>query len=73
MRAYSRDLRKKTVWSVKKGVSKCETARRFGLDEKVRRLLWEDLEERPWVTHFQRTQFLAALLGCGKGSRTVTS
>ena len=32
MRAYSLDLRKKIVESVKKGVPKAETARRFGVD-----------------------------------------
>ena len=77
---------------MKKGVSKSETARRFGvhratlkryckqldergtleprkapgktpnLDEKARRLLLEDLEERPWATHSQRAQFLFAVL-----------
>jgi transposase len=87
MRAYSIDLREKIVESVKKGVSKSETARRFGvdratlkryckqldqrgtleprkapgkrpkLDEKARRLLTEDLEERPWATHSQRAEF----------------
>ncbi len=77
MRAYSTDLRKKIVESVKKGVPKSEAARRFGvdratvkryckqldergtleprkapgkaskLDEKARKLLLGDLEERP--------------------------
>jgi transposase-like protein len=32
MKAYSMDLRKKIIESVKKGVSKSETARRFGVD-----------------------------------------
>ena len=71
----------KIVESVKKGVPKSETARRFGvhratvkryckqfdehgtlqpakapgkaskLDEKARKLLLGDLEERPWATH----------------------
>ncbi|MCA1837655.1 MAG: helix-turn-helix domain-containing protein [Actinobacteria bacterium] len=80
MRAYSTDLRKKIVESVKKGVPKSETARRFGvdratlkryckhfdehgtlepgkapgkasrLDEKARKLLLRDLQERPWAT-----------------------
>ena len=81
MSAYSLDLREKIVETVKKGVSKSETARRFGidratvklyckqldergtlqprkapgkkpkLDEKARKLLAKDLEERPWATH----------------------
>src|ERR687883_1155694 len=93
MKAYSLDLREKIVESVKKGVSKSETARRFGihratvrrrckrldehgtlqsrkapgkapkLDEKARKLLVEDLQERPWATHSQRAQFLFAVMG----------
>jgi transposase len=84
MKPYSLDLRKKIVESVKKGVPKAETARRFGvdratvkryckqldergtlqprkapakrpkLDEKARKLLLEDLQQRPWATHSQR-------------------
>ena len=91
MRAYSLDLRKKIVESVKKGVPKSETARRFGvdratvkryckqldergtlepkkapgkrpkLDEKARRLLVEDLKQRPWATHSQRAEYLFAV------------
>jgi hypothetical protein len=82
------DLRKKIVESVKEGVPKSETARRFGvdratvkryckrlnehgtlkpgkapgkapkLDEKARKILLEDLQQRPWATHSQRTEFL---------------
>ena len=93
MSAYSLDLREKIVESVKKGVPKAETARRFGvdratvkryckqldergtleprkapgkkpkLDEKATKLLLEDLEERPWATHFQRVEILFAMLG----------
>jgi transposase len=84
MSAYSLDLREKIIESVKKGVPKAETARRFGvdratvkryckqlekrgtleprkapgkrpkLDEKAKKLLVKDLEERPWATHSQR-------------------
>src|SRR5215213_7022465 len=87
MRAYSLDLREKIVESVKKGVPKAESARRFGvdratvkrycklldergtlepgkapgrapkLDEKARKLLVEDIEQRPWATHAQRAEF----------------
>ncbi len=101
MSAYSLDLREKIVESVKKGVSKAETARRFGvhratvkryckqldergtlqprkapgkkpkLDEKARKLLAEDLEERPWVTHSQRAQFLVAVSGVKVSEATV--
>ncbi len=101
MKAYSLDLRKKIVESVKKGVPKSETARRFGvdratvkryckqldergtlepgkapgkepkLDEKARRLLLEDLEQRPWATHSQRAAFLFAVLGVRVSEATV--
>jgi transposase len=101
MSAYSLDLREKIVESVKKGVSKAETARRFGvhratvkryckqldepgtlqprkapgkkpkLDEKARKLLAEDLQERPWVTHSQRAQFLVAVSGVRVSEATV--
>ena len=95
------DLREKIVESVKKGVSKSETARRFGvdratvkryckqldergtlvprkapgkkpkLDEKARKLLAKDLEERPWVTHSQRAEFLLAMSGVRVSEATV--
>jgi transposase len=101
MSAYSLDLREKIVESVKKGVSKSETARRFGvhratvkryckqldergtlqprkapgkrpkLDEKARKLLVKDLEERPWATHSQRAQFLFAVSGVKVSEATV--
>ena len=101
MRPYSLALREKIVESVKKGVPKSETARRFGvdratvkryckqldergtleprkapgkkpkLDEKARKLLAEDLEERPWVTHSQRAQFLVAVSGVKVSKATV--
>jgi transposase len=101
MSAYSLDLREKIVESVKKGVPKAETARRFGvdratvkrycklldergtleprkapgkkpkLDEKARKLLLEDLRERPWATHSQRVQFLLAACGVSVSEATV--
>lgn len=101
MRAYSIDLREKIVESVKKGVSKSETARRFGvhratvkryckqldergtleprkapgkapkLDEKARKLLEEDLQERPWATHSQRAEFLFAMVGVRVSEATI--
>jgi transposase len=101
MRAYSLDLREKIVESVKKGVPKSETARRFGvdratvkryckqldergtlearkapgrapkLDEKAAKLLANDLQERPWATHFQRAEFLFAVLGLRMSEATV--
>ena len=101
MRAYSTDLRKKIVESVKKGVPKSETARSFGvhratvkryckrldecgtlqpakapgkpskLGEKARKLLLGDLQERPWATHSQRAEFLAAVAGVRVSEATV--
>ena len=101
MSAYSLNLREKIVESVKKGVPKAETARRFGvdratvkrycklldergtlepgkapgkvpkLDEKARRLLLEDLQQRPWATHSQRAEFLYAVSGLRVSEATV--
>src|SRR5918997_7162817 len=101
MSAYSLDLREKIVESVKKGVPKAETARRFGvdratvkryckqldergtlqqrkapgkapkLDQKARKLLAEDLEQRPWATHSQRAEFLFALSGVRVSEATI--
>ncbi len=101
MSGYSLDLREKIVESVKKGVPKAETARRFGvdratvkryckqldergtleprkapgkkpkLDEKARKLLVEDLEQRPWATHSQRAQFLFAVSGVWVSEATI--
>ena len=101
MRAYSLDLREKIVESVKKGIPKAETARRFGvdratvkryckrldergtlqprkapgkkpkLDQKAMKLLLEDLEQRPWATHFQRAEFLFAACGVRVSEATV--
>jgi transposase len=101
MSAYSLDLREKIVESVKRGVPKAETARRFGvdratvkrycklldergtleprkapgkkpkLDEKARKLLLEDLRERPWATHSQRAEFLLAACGVSVSEATV--
>jgi transposase len=101
MSAYSLDLREKIVESVKKGVPKAETARRFGvdratvkryckrldehgtleprkapgkkpkLDEKARKLLLDDLQQRPWATHSQRAEFLLAMLGVSVSEATV--
>ena len=101
MKAYSLDLREKIVESVKRGIPKSETARRFGvdratvkryckrldehgtlepgrapgkapkLDEKARKLLVQDLEERPWATHSQRVEFLVAVVGVKVSEATI--
>ena len=100
MKAYSIDLRKKIVESVRRGVSISETARGFGvdrstvgrylkqleeegslipkkapgspprLDGSAMRLLEEDIKNRPWATHKQRSQFLFAACG-GEVSETT--
>ncbi len=46
MRAYSLDLRRKIVESVKKGVPKAETARRFGVDRATVKCYCKQLDER---------------------------
>ena len=46
MSAYSLDLRKKIVESVKKGVPKAETARRFGVDRATVKRYCKQLDER---------------------------
>ncbi len=46
MRAYSVDLREKIVESVKKGVPKSETARRFGVDRATVKRYCRQLDER---------------------------
>jgi transposase len=46
MSGYSLDLRKKIVESVKKGVPKAETARRFGVDRATVKRYCKQLDER---------------------------
>jgi transposase len=46
MRAYSLDLRKKIVESVKNGMPKSETARRFGVDRATVKRYCKQLDER---------------------------
>jgi transposase len=46
MSAHSLDLREKIVESVKKGVPKAETARRFGVDRATVKRYWKRLDER---------------------------
>jgi transposase len=46
MSAYSLDLREKIVESVKKGVPKSETARRFGIDRATLKRYCKLLDER---------------------------
>jgi transposase len=46
MSAYSLDLREKIVESVKKGIPKAETARRFGVDRATVKRYCKQLDER---------------------------
>jgi transposase len=46
MSGYSLDLREKIVESVKKGVPKAETARRFGVDRATVKRYCKQLDER---------------------------
>jgi len=41
------------------------------LDEKARKLLVEDLEERPWATHSQRAESLLAACGVSVSEATI--
>jgi transposase len=93
MKAYSKDLRQKIVDAVRRGMSKAQAARTFGvgistvkryvskaqrgeslepgkapgkrpkMDEQVRKLLEEDLHERPFVTLRERCDYVEAISG----------
>jgi transposase len=41
------------------------------LDQKARKLLAEDLRERPWATHSQRAEFLFATCGVSVSEATI--
>jgi transposase len=41
------------------------------LDEKARKLLLGDLQERPWATHSQRAQYLLAVAGVRVSEATI--
>jgi transposase len=53
-------------WRLLEGPSK-----RPKLDEKARKLLLEDFEERPWATHTQRAEFLYAACGVSVSEATI--
>ena len=93
MKAYSKDLRRKIMDALGRGVSKAEAARIFGvgisnikryaakaqrgeplepgkapgkrpkMDERLRKLLEEDLKERPFVTLRERCDYVEAIGG----------
>jgi transposase len=102
MNGYSEDLRKKIVEALRRGATKTEAARSFGisrssvkryaklaeegrplapkkrpglkpkLDGAARRLLEEDLEERPAATLRQRREFLSRVTGVSVSESTVS-
>jgi transposase len=102
MNAYSEDLRKKIVEALRRGTTKSEAARTFGvsrssvkryaklveqgrplapkkrpgskpkMDERARRLLEADLEERPAATLVERREFLKKVAGVSVSESTVS-
>ena len=102
MNAYSEDLRKKIVEALRRGMTKSEAARTFGvsrssvkryaklteegrslaprkrpgskpkMDERARRLLEADLEERPAATLSERQEFLRRVVGLSVSESSVS-
>ncbi len=66
VKRYCKQLDERGTLEPKKAAGK-----RPKLDEKARKLLVEDLEERPWAPHSQRAQFLFAVLGVRVSEATV--
>jgi len=101
MKAYSKDLRRKIVDALRRGMSKAQAARTFGIgistvkryaakaqrgeplepgkapgkrpkmDERLRKLLEEDLKERPFVTLRERCDYLEAIGGVSVSRSTM--
>lgn len=101
MKAYSKDLRRKIVDAIERGMPKAEAARTFGvgistvkryatkaqkgeplepgkapgkrpkMDERLRKLLEEDLNERPFVTLQQRCEYVEAISGVSVSRSTM--
>jgi transposase len=101
MKAYSKDLRQKIVDVVRRGMSKAQAARTFGvgistvkrytskaqrgeplepskapgkrpkMDERLRKLLEEDLKERPFGTLRERCDYLEAISGVSVSRSTM--
>jgi transposase len=101
MKGYSKDLRQKIVDAVRRGMSKAQAARAFGvgistvkryatkaqrgeplepgkapgkppkMDERVRKLLEEDLKERPFVTLRERCDYVEAISGVSVSRSTM--
>ena len=101
MKAYSKDLRRKIVDAIERGMPKAEAARTFGvgistvkryatkaqtgeplepgkapgkrpkMDERLRKLLEEDLNERPFVTLGERCEYVEAISGVSVSRSTM--
>jgi transposase len=101
MKAYSEDLRQKIVDIIRRGTSKAQAARTFGvgistvkryatkaqrgeplepgkapgkppkMDERIRKLLEEDLKERPFVTLRERCDYVEAISGVSVSRSTM--
>ena len=101
MKAYSKDLRRKIMDTLGRGMSKAQAARIFGvgistvkryaakaqrgeplepgkapgkrpkMDEQVRKLLEEDLKERPFVTLRERCDYVEAISGVSVSRSTM--
>ena len=101
MKAYSKDLRRKIVDALRRGMSKVQAARTFGvgistvkryatkaqrgeplepgkapgkrpkMDERVRKLLEEDLKERPFVALRERCDYVEAIGGVSVSRSTM--
>ena len=102
MNAYSEDLRKRIVEALRRGTTKSEAARSFGvsrssvkryaklaeeghslapkkrpgskpkMDERARKLLEADLEERPAATLSERREFLRRVASLSVSGSTVS-
>jgi transposase len=102
MNPYSEDLRKKIVEALRRGMTKSEAARTFGvsrssvkryakladegrslapkkrpgskpkMDERTRKLLEADLQERPAATLSERGEFLRRVAGVSVSDSTVS-
>jgi transposase len=102
MNAYSEDLREKIVQALRRGTTKSEAARSFGvsrssgkryaklsdegrslapkkrpgskpkMDERARRLLEADLDERPGATLSKRREYLGRVTGLSLSESTVS-
>jgi transposase len=101
MKAYSKDLRRKIVDAIERGMSKAQAARTFGvgistlkryatkaqkgeplepskapgkppkIDERINKLLVEDLQERPFVTLKERCEYVEAVSGVSVSRSTM--